>query len=150
MEQTKEQLYKNWMELLSTWMIATLKVGKELSGEIFFQKLEEEFHKLGVAGLEKLPISHTAEMGKDCKMIGKICDTVDELYGNPWDGYLENSQTGFEKHLLSCPVSDLLSQAPEICTRLLPALANGMVSAINPDAKIKFYECLCYRKKILG
>jgi len=142
MEQTKEQIYKNWMEQLSTWIITILKVGKELSGETYLQKLEKEFHKLGAAGFEALQIPPTAEMGTDCKTIGKICDTVDEIFGNPWDGYVENSPTGFEKHLLSCPVTDILSQAPEICTRLVPALANGMASAINPHATIKFYECL--------
>ena len=68
---------------------------------------------------------------------------MDEVFGNPWDGYVENSPTGFEKHLLSCAIADILSQAPEICIRLVPALANGLISAINPNATIKFYECLC-------
>jgi hypothetical protein len=144
---TNEQLYKNWMEMLTGWVITIFKAGKEVSGETFLKKLEEEFYNLGktglASGLSLMMDSLVPGMGNDATSIGKICDIVDESFGNPWNGYVENTSKVFEKHILACPVSEALSQAPEICTRMVPAMVNGLLSAINPKAKVRFYECLC-------
>jgi hypothetical protein len=75
--------------------------------------------------------------------IGKILDVVDESLDNYWDGYVENSPTGFEKQIINCPIAQIFSAAPDICERLFPAMAQGLVSKINPNATAKFYEFLC-------
>ncbi len=37
-------------------------------------------------------------------------DAIDMSLGNYWDGYVENSPSGFEKHITTCPVADILKQ----------------------------------------
>ncbi len=136
-----EQVYKNWTEGLALWVTMMFKTGKELCGEDFIRKLEEKFYKAGARlGSDKSALLE--ETGTDCKAIGKILDAVDESMANYWDGYVENSPTGFEKHITTCPVAEIFSKEPEICTRLVPAMGQGLVSGINPNTRLQFYEFL--------
>jgi len=128
-----EPVYKNWMELFGNWITVMFEVGKETGGETFIQRLEEELYQEGLQHGTRLR-SRLEVKEPDCTAIGNILDTVDESLGNYYDGYVENSPTGFEKHITACPVAGILSRAPEICVRLVAASGQGLATGINPKA----------------
>jgi len=141
METTTEQVYKNWMEIMGLCATTMFNVGKELAGETFLQRVEEMFYQIGLReGRQRSSMLAAGET--DCIAIGKVLDAGDESLGNYCDGYVENSPAAFEKHITTCPVAEILSMAPEICTRLIAATAQGLVHSINPDATIRFDEII--------
>lgn len=142
MEKFPEQVYENWMKGLSKWVVLMFNVGKKVGGETYLRQLEEEFSKAGAEIATKI-CSQIGESGTDGKAIGRLFDILDESLGNYWDDHVENSPTGFEKHILTCPLADTFSKAPEICTRLLLASGQGLVSKINPNATFQLTEFLC-------
>ncbi len=135
--------YKNWMEALARWTVIAIAVGKEVAGEAYLKRLEEEFYNGGrrnvrhwteVVGLE--------ETAPDCMALGKIMDAVDDSFANWWDGYVENSPKAFEKHILTCPVAKAFRREPDFCERLVGASALGMLQGLNPKAHITFDKFL--------
>ena len=136
------EIYRNWAHGLAMWTVTLFKVGKEIAGETFIQRVEEEFAKSGVNVARKYG-SLSGETGSDAQAIGRILDMVDESMGNFCNGYEENSPQAFEKHILTCPVAEIFSQEPEICSRLAQATAQGLVSSINPNAHFRLDELLC-------
>ncbi|MCX6000266.1 MAG: hypothetical protein NTU41_11965 [Chloroflexi bacterium] len=147
MEAETEQVYKNWMNSLAWWATIMYRAGKETGGEVFVRKVEAEFHQMGKRQGEILRSRLQVEE-VDCTTIGRIMDGIDKSFGNYWDGYIENSPGGFEKLITTCPVADTLSRAPEICTRLLYACAQGIVIGINPDAKFRMDEIISKGDKV--
>jgi hypothetical protein len=141
MESTMEQVYKNWTEFLAHWVTIMFKVGKEMAGEAFVQKVEEELYqgslRLGTALRSQMGVE-----GTDCTAIGRVFDAVDESMANYWDGHVENTPGGFEKHITTCPVAKTFSRDPEICARFMTAGARGVVASINPDATFCMEELI--------
>lgn len=141
MESTNEQVYKNWTETLAYWIAIMFNVGKEVAGETFVQRLEEEFYQGGARQGRRLS-SLLGVTGTDCTAIGTVLDAVDESFGNYWDGYVENSTEAFEKRITTCPVAKPFSRAPEICSRLIAAGGRGIAASINPDTDFRFSELI--------
>ena len=130
------EVYKNWTLTLAQWVTMLYTVGKETGGEAFVQKAEEEFRRTGMKQGAKLR-SRLPAGDPDCTQIGQLMDGIDKSMGNYWDGYVENSPTGFEKHITTCPVVHIFSRAPEVCTRLLAASGQGLVEGIDADATLR-------------
>jgi len=131
--------YKNWMNALVWQVVIAIKVGEEVAGEAYLEKLEKAFYDFGVrtAGHWK-EASDIKEEKPDCVALGKIMDTIDGSFANWWDGYVENSPKVFEKHVNNCPVAMTLKFAPEFCERVVPATLNGILQTLNPKATIAF------------
>jgi hypothetical protein len=132
----EEQVYKNWMNTLAQWVAVMYTVGKETGGEAFVQKVEGELRQTSMKEGERLRSRLHTEHA-NCMQIGEIMNGIDKSMGNYWDGYVENSPTGFEKHVTTCPVAHILSRAPEVCTRLMEASGKGLVAGINPKATFR-------------
>lgn len=143
MATTTEQVYQNWMGVMGLCTVTLFNVGKELAGETFVKRLEEEFYKVGLAEGGKL--RDKAGLGKDetdCIAIGKMLDIGDESMGNYWDEHVENSPKVFEKHINTCPVGEILSHAPEMCSRVIAATVQGTVHCVNSNAKVSWHEII--------
>ncbi len=138
---TMEEAYHNWMINLAQWVTVMVQVGKEVAGETFLNRLEEVFYKGGLT-LGAQQHSRLGIAGTDCAAIGRIFDAVDESLANYWDGYVENSASAFEKHLTTCPVAEVFSRAPEICTRLMAAGGRGLATSVDPNATFRMDECM--------
>ena len=142
MKSNMEQVYKNWMEVLAHWVTTMFNVGQGLAGEAFVQKLEEEFYQGGLQHGETLR-SVLEVTGTDCIAVGRILDAVDESLGNYWDGYVENSPEGFEKHVTTCPVGEVFAGAPDICVRLVVSGMKGLAASTNPDVTVSMDKFIC-------
>ncbi len=130
--------YKNWVESLARYTVLAFKVGKEIGGEAYVKRLEEEFYKLGARS-----IKHWQEIAEaeeiDCIGMGKIMNVLDDSFANWWDE-VENSPKAFEKKILTCPVAKVWGREPELCTRMITASMQGLCSALNPKLKSKWSE----------
>jgi predicted ArsR family transcriptional regulator len=134
-----EERYHNWTNALAWQFVIAINVGKEVAGETYLKKLEEAFYKYGVrctdywrkaAGIE--------EPEPDCLVLGKLMDAVDGSFANWWEGYVKNTPEAFEKHIINCPIADIVKWAPEYCERLVPAALQGILQTLNPKASITF------------
>ncbi|MFH2012847.1 MAG: hypothetical protein ABIJ37_09145 [Pseudomonadota bacterium] len=155
-----EQRYRAWALTLGGHLVNAVRIGQELGGEQFMQKLEKTFFEGGKAHAQRL--KQTAKLGEsweplDCLKIGFFLDAIDDSFANFWEGYVEKTPKAFEKCVLTCPVAELFTQAPVICERLIQSGAQGMVKALNPKASFRFKELLpngddscCYRVEITG
>ena len=136
MESDAERVYKNWMNTLAQWLTVMYTSGKETGGEAFVQKVEAELRRTSMNEGERLR-SRLQTEDADCTRIGEIMNGIDRSMGDYWDGYVENSPTGLEKHITTCPVAHILSRAPEVCTPFMEASGNGLVAGINPNATLR-------------
>lgn len=137
------QRYKNWMELLARYAVLAFNVGKELAGEAYVKRLEEEFYKQGARTAEYYKkLAGVEEAVPDCVGLGKIMDFIDDGFANFWDGHEENSSKAFEKRIRTCPIAKPWSKAPELCTIMTNAIMRGLFETLNPDATLSWKEFL--------
>lgn len=138
-----EKRYKAWVDALANMFVSAIKIGEDLAGDAYMQRLEDELRargrKSGKRFADAVGVQGTEA---DCVGIGKVLDCIDDTMGNWWDGYVENSPEAFEKHIVSCPVAKAWSEAPEICQRLIAADVQGIVESLNPKATVSFHELL--------
>jgi len=134
--------YKNWMEALARQMITIYRVGEEVGGEKFVERLKEEYYQQGWKGAEMwMALSGTKlEDFHDCMALPKVHDLIDDTYANYWDGYVEHTPSAFEKELKTCPVAKLWSREPELCEVLLGASLKGMAGKMNPKFKTSGFK----------
>jgi len=131
--------YKNWIESLVWQVVIAIGVGKEVAGENYLKKLEEASYSFGARSVGHwTELTGVKEANPDCMVLGKIMDAIDDSIANWWDGYVENSPTAFEKHIINCPVAEYMKWAPEFCERLVPATLRGILQTLNPKATITF------------
>lgn len=131
--------YKYWMEALVWQVVIAIGVGKEVAGERYLKKLEEASYNFGArSAAHWTELTGVKEARPDCVALGKILDAIDDSFANWWDGYVENSPKGFEKHVINCPVVEPLKWAPEFCERIVPATLKGILQTLNPTATINF------------
>jgi hypothetical protein len=136
--------YKNWTEALARQLVLMYRVGKEVGGKKFVERLKEEYYKDGQKGAHLwMKLTGTKpEDFKDCSKLHLILDLIDDTYANYWNGYIENSTDAFEKELYTCPVVRWFSREPEICQVLLGESSKGLASELNPKLKAKGFSKL--------
>ena len=129
--------YKNWTEALARQMVLLYRVGKEVGGEKFVERLKQEYYKEGQKGAHFwMALSGSRpEDFKDCSNLHKVHDLIDDTFANYWDGYVEHSPKAFEKELYTCPVAKQWSKEPDLCQILLGESAKGMAKELNPKFK---------------
>ena len=143
-EEEMGKRYKNWTEGLARQMVRLYRVGKEVGGEKFVERLKEEYRKDGQKGA-KLWMTLTGtgpEDYKDCMKLPKIQDMIDDGFGNFSDGYIENSRKAFEKELKTCPMTKQWSKEPDLCAICVNESAVAMYAALNPKFKFKGFSKL--------
>lgn len=138
---TEEEVYRNWMLTLARWVTTMYNAGKETGGEAFVGKIEAEFRRIGTRQAQKF-LEQMPGAPLDCTTMGKMLDFVDTSYGNYWDEYTENSPQGFEKNIRTCPVANIFSRAPEICTIMIQTMGQSLVSSVHPDASFQLDKVL--------
>ncbi len=129
--------YKNWTESLARQMVTLYRIGKEVGGEKFVERLKEEYYKDGQKGAHlwmKLT-GTTKEDFKDCTNLPRVHDLIDDTFANFWNGYVEQTPKAFEKELQICPVTNQWSKEPELCEVLLGESLRGMATELNPKFK---------------
>ncbi|MFO7963845.1 MAG: hypothetical protein R6U50_07985 [Desulfobacterales bacterium] len=128
--------FKNWTQALADQMAVLYRVGKEIGGEKFVDRLKEEYFKIGQERARALMAltGTTREDYKNCSGgLPNICNLIDDAMANFWDGYIENSETAFEKEIKTCPVVKQWSNEPEICDVLLREFVKGVAHELNPN-----------------
>lgn len=150
--------YKNWTNSLALQMVMMYRVGKEVGGEAFVEKLKAEYRKFGENMVPiMMKLSGTTEQDfKDCIGLGKFIDYIDDSLANFWDGYEENSPKVFEKKILTCPLTELWSQEPDLCEVMLHEMFGGVLKTLNPKFKsegfkqllVKGDNCCHYRMEL--
>jgi hypothetical protein len=143
-EEVMGKKYKNWTESLAMQMLMLYKVGKEVGGEKFVERLKEEYARQGRrAAKAYMDATGTTEADfKDCMNLPKIQDLMDDTYANYWNGYIENTPRAFEKEVYTCPAAKFFTKEPELCDLCVSELLSGMVKAINPKFKCKGFSKL--------
>ena len=143
-EEEMGKRYKNWTKALARQMIILYRVGKEVGGKEFIERLKEEYYKDGRKGAEMwMALSGTKlEDFHDCTALPKVHDMIDDTFANYWDGYIEHTPQAFEKELKTCPVAKAWSQEPELCEILLGESLRGMASVLNPKFKTNGFSKL--------
>jgi hypothetical protein len=136
--------YKNWTKALARQMVILYRVGKEVGGKEFIERLKEEYYKDGQKGAEMwMALSGTKlEDFNDCTALPKVHDMIDDTFANYWDGYVEHTPQAFEKELKTCPVAKAWSKEPELCEILLGESLRGMASVLNPKFKTEGFSKL--------
>ena len=143
-EEVMGKRYKNWTESLARQMVLLYRVGKEVGGEKFVERLKEEYYKEGQKGA-KLWMSLTGTTKADfcdCMALPKVHDLIDDTFANYWDGYVEHTPKAFEKELKTCPITKQWSKEPEICEILLAESLRGMATELNPKFKTNGFSKL--------
>lgn len=143
-EEEMGRRYKNWTKTLARQMVILYRVGKEVGGDKFIQRVKEEYYKDGQKSAEMwMALSGTKpEDFRDCMALPKVHDLIDDTFANYWEGYVEHTPKAFEKELKTCPVAKAWSKEPELCEILLGASLRGLVSALNPKFKTKGFSKL--------
>lgn len=143
-EEEMGKRYKNWTKALARQMVILYRVGKEVGGKKFIERLKEEYYKDGQKGAEMwMALSGTKlEDFHDCMALPKVHDMIDDTFANYWNGYVEHTPQAFEKELKTCPVAKAWSKEPELCEILLGASLRGMASALNPKFKTEGFSKL--------
>ncbi|MBN1375675.1 MAG: L-2-amino-thiazoline-4-carboxylic acid hydrolase [Dehalococcoidia bacterium] len=139
--------YKNWTEGLARQMVLLYRIGKEVGGEKFVNRLKEAYAKDGQKGAKMwMTLTGTGpDDYKDCMKLPKIQDMIDDGFANVWDGYIENSPQAFEKELKTCPVAKVWSKEPDLCAICVNESAVSMYTALNPKFKFKGFSKLLTR-----
>ncbi|MEM3700954.1 MAG: hypothetical protein QXL57_08865 [Candidatus Bathyarchaeia archaeon] len=143
-EEEMGKRYKNWTEALARQMVVLYRVGKEVGGEKFVERLKEEYYMDGQKSV-KMWISLTGttpEDFKDCKGLSKVMDFINDYFANFWDGYVENTPKAFEVELKTCPVAKQWSREPELCEILVSESLKGLLAGLNPKFKTKGFTKL--------
>jgi len=143
-EEEMGKRYRNWTEALARQVVMLYRVGKEVGGEAFVDRLEEEYYrdgKKGAAMWMKLTGAKPEEF-EDCMGLPKIHDRIDDTFANFWDGYAENTPQAFEKELKTCPVARIWSREPDLCEVMLKASLIGMLEELNPRFKTEGFSKL--------
>ena len=143
-EEEMGKKYKNWTESLSMQMLMLYRVGKEVGGDKFVERLKQEYYKQGQkAAKAYMAVTGTStEDFKDCMNLPKIQDLMDDTYANYWNGYIENTPRAFEKEVYTCPAARNWAKEPDLCALCVSELCTGMVKALNPKFKFKGFSKL--------
>ena len=151
--------YKNWTVSLGHQMAMMYKVGKEVGGEAFVEKLKEAYRAFGksLVPLFMKQSGTRQEDFKDCIGLGRLLDTIDDSLANFWDGYEENSPKVFEKKILTCPLTEAWSTEPDLCAVMLHEMFGGVLETLNPKFKSDGFKkllvcgdkCCHYRMELL-
>ncbi|WP_287154296.1 hypothetical protein [Candidatus Solincola tengchongensis] len=133
-EEEMGKRYRNWTEVLARQVVTLYRVGREVGGEEFVQRLREEFYRQGKKGASMwMALSGTRpEDFADCTGLPRLQDTIDDAFANFWDGYVESTPHAFEKELKTCPVARIWSREPDICEIMIAASLVGMLEELNP------------------
>ncbi|NPV58778.1 MAG: hypothetical protein HPY75_03825 [Actinobacteria bacterium] len=133
-EEEMGKRYRNWTEALARFVVTLYRVGKEVGGEAFVDRLRDEFYRQGKKGAHMwMALSGSSpEDFVDCMGLPKLQDTIDDSFANFWDGYVENTPQAFEKELKTCPVARIWSREPDLCEVMLGASLVGMLEELNP------------------
>lgn len=136
--------YKNWTKALARQMVVLYRIGKEVGGKEFVERLKEKYYKDGQKGADIwMALSGTKlEDFHDCMALPKVHDLIDDTFANYWDGYVEHTPQAFEKELKTCPVAKAWSREPELCEILLGESLRGMASVLNPKFKTNGFSKL--------
>ena len=143
-EEEMGKRYRNWTEALARQVTLLYKIGKEVGGEAFVERLKEEYYKGGKKGAKMwMALSQTEpEDFVDCMALPRIHDTIDDTFANFWDGYIEHTPQAFEKELKTCPVARIWSREPDLCEVMLGASLEGMLEELNPKFKTEGFSKL--------
>lgn len=146
-EEEMGKRYRNWTEALSRQVVTLFKVGREVGGEEFVERLREEFERQGRKSARMwMEISGgSPEDFTDCTGIARIQDLIDDSFANFWDGYIENTPRAFEKELKTCPVARVWSREPDLCEVLLGSMFKAMLEEINPRFRTEGFSMLLTR-----
>lgn len=145
-EEEMGKRYRNWTEALSRQVVMLYRIGREVGGERFVERLREEFYKQGKKGAKMwMALSGSKpEDFVDCMGLPKLQDCIDDTFANFWDGYVEYTPQAFEKELKTCPVARNWSKEPDLCEVMLGASLVGMLEELNPRFKTEgFTRLLC-------
>ena len=136
--------YKAWVMNLADQVAYLFKLGKEMGGEKFIERIRSDFAKLGEmsAPYWMKKSGTTPEDFKDCTAIPKVQDLIDTTYANFWDGYIELSPQVFEKEVKTCPVARPWCEEPDICDVMLGAFESGLMKGLNPKFSSKGFSKL--------
>ncbi len=136
--------YRNWTEALSRQVVTLYRIGKEVGGERFVQRLKEEFNRQGRKGAHVLAAlaGCSPEDFEDCTGLARLQDFIDDSFANFWDGYVENTPAALEKELMTCPVARVWSREPDLCEVMLASSFEGMLEELNPGFKTEGFSCL--------
>jgi len=143
-EEEMGKRYRNWTEALARQVVTLYRVGKEVGGDAFVERLKEEYYKGGKKGA-KMWMDLTGskpEDFEDCLGLPEVHDKIDDTYANFWDGYIENTPQAFEKELKTCPVARIWSREPDLCEVMLGASLEGMLEELNPRFKTEGFSKL--------
>ncbi len=129
--------YKNWTESLARQMVVMYRIGKEVGGEKFVERMKEAYRKQGKKGAHMWMAlaGCKPEDFKDCMALPKVHDLIDDTFANYWDGYVEHTPKAFEKELYTCPVVKHWCKEPDLCEILLGESLKGMAEELNPKFK---------------
>lgn len=143
-EEEMGRRYKNWVEALSRQVVTLYRIGKEVGGEEFVQRLKEEFYRQGKKGAAILMAMSGGkpEDFADCMGLPRLQDFIDDNFANFWDGYIENTPKAFEKELKTCPVARNWSREPDLCEVMLASSFDGMLEELNPRLKTEGFSKL--------
>jgi hypothetical protein len=138
--------YKNWTESLGRQLAIFYKIGKEVGGEKFVERLAEQYRKDGENGAKMWPAltGSAPEDFKDCLSLPKIQDAIDDTFAN-FGPYVECSPKAIEKELRTCPMTKLWSRQPDLCAICITQSAVQMYKTINPKFKFKGFSKLLTR-----
>ena len=92
-EEEMGKRYRNWTDALARQVVVLYRVGKEVGGEAFVERLREKFYSDGRKGAHmwmELTDSKPEDFA-DCLGLPKVHDKIDDTYANFWDGYVENT-----------------------------------------------------------
>ncbi|MFX1236099.1 MAG: hypothetical protein ACFFAS_20195 [Promethearchaeota archaeon] len=143
-EEEMGKRYKNWVDSLSRQVVTIYKIGKEIGGEKFVERLKKEYRELGHRDAKiwmKLSGSKPEDF-KDCLALPKLCDFIDDRFANFWNGYVENTPKAFEKELYTCPVTKPWSEVPELCEVIIAENVKGITETLNPKFKTEGFTKL--------
>lgn len=143
-EEEMGKRYKNWTEALSRMVVTLYRIGREVGGEEFVERLREEYARQGKKGaaLWMTLSGSRPEDFADCLGLPKLQDCIDDTFANFWDGYVENTPQAFEKELQTCPVARNWSKEPDLCEVMLGESLRAMVEELNPKFKTEGFSKL--------
>ncbi|MBU2647083.1 hypothetical protein KKI24_20410 [bacterium] len=139
--------YKAWTINLANQVAYLFKLGKEMGGDKFIERVKADFTRQGekAAPYWMKKTGTTPDDFKDCSGIPKVQDAIDLLYANFWDGYIENTPQAFEKEVTTCPVAKPWCQEPDICDVMLGSFESGLMKGLNPRFKPQGFSKLIPR-----
>ncbi len=136
--------YKAWMNALGDFIMDLFKIGKEVGGDEFIERVKSDFTMKG-----KMEASYwmkragaTADDFKDCTDVHKVQDVIDNNFANFYDGYIEKTPGVFEKEVKTCPVAKSFCKTPEICDVILESYESGVMKGLNPKFNFKGFSKL--------